>query len=85
VAELIYFLCATAALFCAALLTRNFIRTRLRLALWASLCFVGLAVNNLLLVIDLVVVPDVDLSLVRSGVALAAMILLVVGLVREDA
>jgi len=84
-AELIYALCALASTFCALLLTLNYRRTRLRLALWASLCFVGLAVNNVLLFVDLVIAPDVDLSLARGVVALVAMLLLVFGLVGEDA
>ena len=83
-AELIYLLCAVASTFCAVLLIRNYARTRLRLALFASLCFAGLALNNVLLFIDLAMVPNVDLSLLRSGVALAAMLLLVVGLVLEE-
>jgi hypothetical protein len=84
-AELIYALCALASVFCALLLTLNYRRTRLRLALWASLCFVGLAVNNVLLFVDLVIAPGVDLGLARGVVALVAMLLLVFGLVGEDA
>jgi hypothetical protein len=84
VAELIYVLCALGGVFCAVLLTRNYLRTRLRLALWASLCFGGLALNNVLLFVDLVMAPEVDFSLARSGIALAAMVLLVLGLVGED-
>jgi len=83
-AELIYLLCALAGTFCTVLLIRSYIRTRLRLTLFASLCFAGLALNNVLLFIDLAVVPNIDLSLLRGGVALAAMLLLVVGLVLEE-
>jgi hypothetical protein len=83
-AELIYLLCALASTFCAVLLIRNYVRTRLRLVLFASLCFAGLALNNVLLFIDLAVVPNLDLSLLRGGIAVAAMLLLVVGLVLEE-
>ena len=83
-AELIYLLCALASTFCAVLLIRNYARRRLRLVLFASSCFAGLALNNVLLFIDLVMVPSIDLSLLRGGVALAAMLLLVVGLVLEE-
>jgi len=83
-AELIYLLCALVSTFCAALLIRNYFRVRLRLALLASLCFIGLALNNVLLFVDLVVVPSIDLSLARGCVAVAAMLLLVVGLVLEE-
>jgi len=46
-------------------------------------CFAGLTVNNLLLLVDLIVVPAVDLSLWRSTIALAAMVVLIYGLVWE--
>jgi hypothetical protein len=83
-AETIYVLCALTSIFCAVLLVKNYARTRLRLALLASLCFTGLALNNVLLFVDLVMAPSVDLSLLRGGVALVAMIVLVLGLVLEE-
>jgi hypothetical protein len=85
VAELVYVLCALASVACAWLLIRSYLRTRLRLALYTCLCFVGLALNNILLLIDLVVLSRSDLSVVRSGVAVVALALLVLGLVLEDA
>ena len=83
-AELIYVACALTSSFCAILLIRNYGRTRLRLAFVASLCFSGLALNNLLLLVERIVMPATDLSVVRGGVALVAMLLLVAGLVLED-
>lgn len=82
-AELVYSLCFVMSSVCAALLIRSFRRGRTRLLLWSSLCFVGLAVNNLLLVVDLLLVPTVDLSLARQGSAVAALALLTVGLLEE--
>jgi hypothetical protein len=84
-AATIYVLCALTSIFCAVLLVRSYSRTKLRLALLASLCFTGLALNNVLLFVDLVVAPSVDLSLLRGGVAVVAMLLLVLGLVLEEA
>jgi hydrogenase/urease accessory protein HupE len=84
-AEIIYILCALASLFCAVLLWRSYRRSRTRLLMWSTLCFVGLAVNNVLLVIDLMLVPDVDVALVRSGVALVSLLLLLIGLTWEEA
>jgi hypothetical protein len=82
-ADLVYLLCGTASVVCAGLLLRSWARSRSRLLLWCSFCFVGLAVNNLLLLIDLWVVPDIDLSVVRSAIALAAVGILVFGLIWE--
>lgn len=83
-AELIYAACAAVSLFCAALLVKNYRRTRLRLALYSCLSFAGLALNNVLLFIDLVLVRTLDLSLIRGLVAVVALGLLVVGLVTEE-
>jgi hypothetical protein len=82
-AETVYVLCALTSTACAGLLARGFMRNRTSLLLWSSLCFAILAVNNLLLFVDLVVVTDVDLSLWRSSTALIAFCVLIFGLVWE--
>jgi hypothetical protein len=79
-AALIYLLCAGTALICTALLIRAYLRSRYRLLLWSGICFAGLTLNNLLLVLDKMVV-DVDLSIGRVSVALVAMSILLYGLV----
>lgn len=81
--EAVYVLCAATSVLCAVLLASSYRRQRSRLLLWSMLCFALLAVNNLLLVVDLMLVPSVDLSLLRSGSALAALLLLLVGLIWE--
>lgn len=83
-AEVIYLLCAATSLVCAALLLRGYRTSRTKLLLWSSLCFVGLAVNNVLLFVDLVIVPEVDLSVPRALAALAGMAILVFGLLWEE-
>jgi hypothetical protein len=82
-AETVYVLCALTSVLCAALLIRSWIRTHTRLLLWSSLCFVGLAVNNVLLFVDRIVVPQVDLALLRTTTALFAVSVLVVALIWE--
>lgn len=82
--ELVYALCAATSLFCAALLLRGYLRQRTRILMWSTLCFIGLAINNVVLFVDLVIVPDVDLSILRAGVALAAVGLLLIGLLWEE-
>ena len=80
-AAIIYSLCALTALGCAFLLLRGYRRSGYRLLLWSGLCFCGLTINNLLLVLDKVAFPDVDLSLWRTLAAVAAMIVLLYGLI----
>lgn len=79
-AALIYLLCAATALICTGLLIRAYLRSRYRLLLWSGLCFAGLTLNNLLLVLDKMVV-EMDLSIWRILVALVAMSILLYGLV----
>ncbi len=82
-AALTYSLCALAALLCTVLLLSGYRRSRYRLLLWSGLCFAGLTLNNLLLVMDKVLFPDIDFSLWRSLSALAAMMILLFGLIWE--
>jgi hypothetical protein len=81
--ELVYGLCALTSLFCAGLLVRAYFHRRTRLLLWSSLCFVGLAINNIVLVVDFLIGSAADLSLIRTSIALVAMLLLVIGLAWE--
>ena len=68
----VYVLCFLTSAACAWLLGRSYLKTRARLLLGSSICFVLLALNNLALVIDLVVFPDLDLRLLRLLFTLAA-------------
>ncbi|MFL5351510.1 DUF5985 family protein [Archangium sp.] len=83
-AEVVFLLCAATSLACAVLLLRGYARNRVSLLLWSSLCFVGLAVNNILLVVDLIIIPDRDLLLFRNLSGFLALALLVFGLVWDS-
>lgn len=76
-----YGLCATTALVCALLLLRAYRLSHSPVLWWSGLCFCGLFVANVLLVLDKLFVPTIDLEPARLGVTLASMILLVYGLV----
>ena len=79
----VYALCALTSLVCAVLLLRGYRRSRVRLLLWSGLCFVCFTLNNILLIIDVRVLPDQDLSIVRSLPSLVGVALLLYGLVWE--
>jgi hypothetical protein len=83
IAEGIYLLCAATSLVVAAILLRQYVRVRTRLVLWSVVCFTGLAVNNVLVYIDLVMYTGVDLSTYRSAAGAAGMVAMVYGLVTE--
>ena len=69
-AEAVYVLCALTSATCAILLVRSYRSTRLRLLFWSGFCFIALALNSALVFLDLVVVPDINLAMLRSAVAL---------------
>jgi hypothetical protein len=77
---IVYALCALTSVVCSALLFRAHGRNRTRLLLWSSASFAGLAANNILLFVDLIVVPAADLSVLRGVVALLAVSVLLFGL-----
>jgi drug/metabolite transporter (DMT)-like permease len=82
IAALIYALCALTSLACATLLLRGYRRTRVRLLWWSGLCFVGLFLNNALLVVDARI--SHDLSIARTLPALAGVALLLYGMIWES-
>jgi cytochrome bd-type quinol oxidase subunit 2 len=83
-AETVYLLCALTSVVCAIMLFRGYRASRGKLLFWSSLCFAGLALNNVLLFLDLVLVPQLDLTLWRSAIALVALMMLLIGLVLES-
>lgn len=84
-APVIYSLCALASLLCTVLLLRSYFANRYRLLLWSGLCFAGLSVNNVLLVVDRLILPTtVDLTTARLVTALIALLPLLYGLIWEE-
>ena len=78
-------LCAVTSILCALLLLRGYRARRARLLFWASLCFGFLALNNVILYVDLVVMPtQIDLFWYRNTAAVAGMLVLVFGLAWES-
>lgn len=78
---IVYVLCFLTSAACAWLLGRSYMRSRARLLLWSSACFVLLAGNNLLLILDLLVLPDVNLRIGRLLFSLAAVSVLLFGFI----
>jgi hypothetical protein len=80
-AAAVYILCFLTSAASAWLLGRSYSLSRTPLLLWSSICFVFLALNNLALVLDLVVLPAFDLKLLRLLLALAASCSLLFGFI----
>ena len=77
----VYILCFLTSATCAWLLGRSYLANRTPLLLWSSICFIFLALNNLALVLDMVVLPTYDLRMARLVLALAAVASLIWGFV----
>jgi fluoride ion exporter CrcB/FEX len=69
---------------CALLLLRAYARVRQRLLLWSGLCFAGLTLSNVLVVVDLAVVPEFSMYAWRLAVAAVSLLLLLYGLIFES-
>jgi hypothetical protein len=82
----VYLLCFLTSCACTLLLARNYWRTAARLLLWSALCFALLAANNLVVIVDLLVLPERDFRLARMLLSLAAVCVLLFGFIwdRED-
>ena len=83
-APVVYALSAVTTILCAALLLLRHARVKHRLLLFSGICFAGLAISNILVFVDLVVVPEVDLYRWRVLTAIVAMGFLLYGLIWEE-
>jgi hypothetical protein len=83
-AEVVYFLCAVTSALCSVTLFCAYRRNRVRLLLWSSLCFFGFVLNNLLLFLDVIILPEVDLSTWRILPAFVGIVILIYGLIWDS-
>ncbi len=82
-AALVYTLCLLTSAIVAWLLVRGYMRTRTNVLLWSAACFVMLAANNLFLVLDLLIFPDIFFTPMRTVAALLGVSMLIYGFVFE--
>lgn len=83
VSAVVYILCMATSVTCAVLLARTYARTRSRLLLWTALSFGLLAVNNLLLVLDMLVFTNIDFQPARAITFVGALLVLLYGFIWE--
>jgi hypothetical protein len=80
----LFLLAALTSIGCMWLLLRAYARTRVRLLFWTGMCFIALSVNNVVLFVDVVVLPtQVDLRMLRLGAALAGIACLLYAFIWE--
>jgi hypothetical protein len=84
VAPAVYIFGFLVTLACGVLLSRAYAAGRRRLLLWSAVCFFGLAISNLLVFFDLVILPvQIDLYPERLIAAAVSMLILLYGLIWE--
>ena len=83
-AFVVYVLCLATALLCSGLLARGYVQTRHRLLFWASICFLFLGIENAVIIVDLYVVPDIDIRPLPQSVPLIGVCTLLYGLLWES-
>ena len=84
IALAIHILCAATSLACSVLLYRGYRRTGARLLFWSGLCFLLLAGNNFVVIIDMLVIENIDFRMLRIFLSLAAVSVLLFGLIWES-
>ncbi|MBI1860906.1 MAG: hypothetical protein HYR96_08315 [Deltaproteobacteria bacterium] len=82
-AETVYLLCAITSTAAAGLLSIKYRQRRIPLLLWTTICFTAFALNNILLYVDLVMVPQVNLVTLRTSVMLMGFLALLYGMIWE--
>lgn len=83
-AIVVYLLCALLSMACATLLYRSYLDNKFRLLFWCAVGFCGFAINNCLILVDIFIGPNYDLSTLRTMPSLIGMILMTYGLIMES-
>lgn len=81
---IVYLLCFLTSAACAVLLARSYLRTRVRMLMWSALCFVFLACNNFIVILDLLIFPETDFRLWRTLTSFAAVGVLLFGFIWDS-
>ncbi len=81
--KIVYALCAITSGVCAFLLLRGYWKSNMRLLLWSTLCFGCLTIANILVYVDLIVFPEIDLLTLRNCVTFIGLATLVFGMIEE--
>ena len=77
----VYLLCFLTSAGCAWLLLRSYLKARSGMLFWSAGCFVLLAINNLIVILDIMVIDKVDLMPWRLAASLAGVSLLLFGFI----
>ncbi|HLH09467.1 MAG TPA: DUF5985 family protein [Terriglobales bacterium] len=79
----LYIFTILTTLVCSVLLLRAWFRVRKGLLFWSGLCFVGLTIDNVLVLGDMLLFPSVDLYTYRLASGAISISVLLFGLIWE--
>ncbi|MEP6883581.1 MAG: DUF5985 family protein [Gammaproteobacteria bacterium] len=79
--QTMYALCALVSVACAAFSLQQYLANGSKFLRWATLCFMGLAVNNILIYLDDILHRGGDFFMWRAAAALAGMTAFIYGLI----
>jgi hypothetical protein len=82
--QIVYILCALTSFGCTVLLFGRYRRTRVNLLFWSAVAFLAFTTTNILLFVDMVIVPDADLAIWRNGCTLCGVMVLLHALIQEN-
>jgi hypothetical protein len=79
----VYLLCLVTSVICAGLLIRAWRRSRTPFLMWCAVAFSLLALNNLFVVADMILFPDIPFWGLRQAAAFSAVAVLIYAFVWE--
>ena len=79
--DLVYLLCFLTSALCAGLLIRQHRDSPTPVLLWSAACFALLALSNLVVVVDVMLVPEISLRTPRLVLTLLAIAVLLFGFI----
>ncbi len=82
--QVIYLLCGLTSLGCTVLLIGRYRKSRADLLFWSAAAFLAFTGTNILLFVDLVIVPTIDLSVVRNSINMLGVLVLLLGLIKNS-
>lgn len=83
--QIVYILCGLTSLGCMVLLINGYRKSKVELLFWSAVAFFCFTCTNIVLFIDIVVLPTtVDLSLLRNVITLAGVGVLLYGLIKGN-
>jgi hypothetical protein len=84
IGPVVYLLCALTSWLCAGLLLRAYARQNTPLLFWSGAAFCAFGISNILLFVDLIILAQTDLSLLRNAITFVGICLLLRGLIWES-